>query len=76
MKDLLMAIAKQMVDNPDQVHVREQHGEGNVVLVLSVAKQDMGMIIGKKGRNISAIRTIMNAAAAKVHKRVIVELEE
>ena len=71
-----MAIAKQMVDNPDQVQVREQHGEGNVVLVLSVAKKDIGAIIGKQGRNITAIRTIMNASAAKVHKRVIVEIEE
>ena len=76
MKDLLMAIAKQMVDNPDQVQVREQVGEENAVLVLSVAKQDMGMIIGKKGKNITAIRTIMNAAAAKLHKRVVVELKE
>ena len=76
MEDLLMAIVKKMVDNPDQVNVREQHGEGTAVLVLSVAKQDMGAIIGKKGRNITAIRTIMNAAAAKLHKRIIVELKE
>ena len=76
MEDLLMAIVKKMVDNPDHVNVREQHGEGTAVLVLSVAKQDMGAIIGKKGRNINAIRTIMNAAAAKLHKRIIVELKE
>jgi len=76
MEDLLMAIVKKMADYPDQVQVREQEGEGTVVLVLSVAKQDMGAIIGKKGRNITAIRTIMNAAAAKLHKRIIVELKE
>lgn len=76
MEDLLMAIVKKMADYPDQVQVREQHGEGTTVLVLSVAKQDMGKIIGKKGRNITAIRTIMGAAAAKLHKRVIVEVKE
>jgi len=76
MKDLLMAIVKEMVDTPDQVHVEEKHGEGNVLLILSVAKQDIGKIIGKHGKNIAAVRTIMGAAAAKVHKRVIVEVKE
>ena len=76
MKDLLMAVAKQMVDHPDQVHVSEQQGEETTLFLLSVAKQDFGKIIGKKGKNINAIRTIMGAAAAKVHKRVIVEVKE
>ena len=76
MKDLLMAIAKKMVDHPDQVQVREQQGEGTMVLVLSVAKQDLGKIIGKKGKNIAAIRTIMSAVGAKKRKRVIVEIKE
>jgi len=76
MKDLLLAIAKKMVDHPDQVQVQEQHGEWTMVLVLSVAKQDLGKILGKQGKNIAAIRTIMSAAAAKLHKRVIVEVKE
>ena len=47
-----------------------------MVLELSVAKQDIGKVIGKKGQNIGAIRTVMNAASGKIHKRIIVELLE
>jgi len=71
-----MAIAKKIVDYPDQVQVQQQQGEDTILLVLSVAKQDLGKIIGKKGKNIAAVRTIMGAAAAKLHKRVIVEVKE
>ena len=76
MKNLLTGIAKQIVDYPDQVKVNEIDGDQTSVLELSVAKQDFGKIIGKKGRNIRAIRTIMTAASAKIHKRIIVEVLE
>lgn len=76
MKNLLAEIAKQLVDYPDQVRVNEIDGGHTLVLELSVAKQDIGKIIGKKGRNIGAIRTVMNAASAKIHKRIIVEILE
>ena len=76
MKNLLTEIAKQLVDYPDQVRVNEIDGGHTLVLELSIAKQDIGKIIGKKGRNIVAIRTVMNAASAKIHKRIIVEILE
>ena len=76
MKDLLAEIAKQMVDYPDQVSVREIDGEKTIVLELAVAKQDLNKIIGIKGRNIAAIRTLMMAVSGKIHKRIVVELLE
>ena len=75
-KNLLALIAKRLVDYPEQVKVNEIYGGQTSVLELSVAKQDIGKIIGKKGRNIKAIRTIMTAASAKIHKRIIVEVLE
>ena len=76
MKNLLAEIAKQLVDYPDQVRVNEIDGGHTLVLELSVAKQDIGKVIGKKGQNIGAIRTVMNAASGKLHKRIIVEVLE
>jgi predicted RNA-binding protein YlqC (UPF0109 family) len=67
MKDLLALIAKHMVDYPDQVSVREIEGESTIVLELGVAKQDLGKIIGSKGRNIGAIRTLTMAVSGKIH---------
>lgn len=76
MKDLLSIVAEHMVDYPDQVSVREIDGENTIVLELTVAKQDLGKIIGSKGRNIGAIRTLMMAVSGKIHKRIVVELLE
>ena len=76
MKDLLADIAWHMVDYPDQVSVREIDGTHTIVLELAVAKQDLGKIIGAKGRNIQAIRTIMMAVSGKINKRIVVKLVE
>ena len=76
MKNLLTEIAMQLVDYPEQVKVKEIDGGHSMVLELSVDKQDIGKVIGKKGRNIGAIRTIMNAASVKIQKRIIVEVLE
>lgn len=76
MKNLLAEIAKHMVDYPDQVEVRALDGNQTMVLELSVAKEDLGKIIGMKGRNIQAIRTVMMAASGKIHRRIVVELVE
>ena len=76
MKNLLAEIAKHLVDYPEQVKVNEIDGGQTSVLELTVAKQDFGKVIGKKGRNIQAIRTIINAASAKLQKRCIVEVLE
>ena len=56
--------------------IKEIDGGHTVVLELSVAKRDIGKVIGKKGQNIGAIRTVINAASGKMHKRIIVEVLE
>ena len=76
MRELVKRIAQAMVDDPDQVSVREVEGHNITVLELSVAKEDMGKVIGKRGKNAYAIRTILNAASAKVKKRVVLEIIE
>ena len=76
MKDLISEIVQALVDEPDQVSVTEIVGSHTVVLELSVAKNDMGKVIGKKGRNADAIRTILSAAAGKAKKRYLLEIVE
>ena len=76
MRELVKCIAQAMVDDPDQVSVREVEGHNITVLELSVAKEDMGKVIGKRGKNAEAIRTILYAASAKVKKRVVLEIVE
>jgi len=76
MKDLLVYIAKGLVDNPSAVEVTEVEGERTTILELRVAQADLGKIIGKQGRIIQAVRTILSAAAAKGGKRISVEIIE
>ncbi len=76
MKELIERIAKALVDQPDVVKVTEVEGERTSVVELSVAKEDMGKIIGKQGRTVSAIRTLLNAASMKQKKRTILEIIE
>ncbi len=74
MKELIEYIAKSLVDQPDAVKVTEVTGERTSVIELSVAEEDMGKIIGKQGKTVSAIRTILNAASMKLKKRTILEI--
>jgi len=74
MKDLLIIIAKALVDEPDAVSVTETEEGTNVVLGLRVADGDMGKVIGKQGRIAKSIRTVMKAAASHENKKVIVEI--
>ena len=74
MKELVEYMAKALVDNPDQVNVKQIEGESSVILELQVAQEDMGKVIGKQGRIAKAIRTVVNAAAIKDNKRVMVEI--
>ena len=76
MKELIKRIAESLVDQPDQVSVKEIHGDRLVVYELKVAKSDMGKIIGKQGKNADAIRTILKAVAGKTRKQVLLELLE
>ena len=74
MKELIEYIAKSLVDQPDAVKVTEVEGERISVIELSVANEDMGKIIGKRGKTAMAIRTIFNAASRKQKKRTILEI--
>ncbi len=76
MKELIEYIAKSLVDQLDAVKITEVTGERTSVIELSVAKEDMGRIIGKQGVTVTAIRTILNAASMKQKKRTILELIE
>ena len=76
MKDLIKRIVQTMVDNPEEVEVSEIEGDRISVLELRVAKTDIGKVIGKKGRNVRAIRTILSAASAKAKKHTALEILE
>ena len=74
MKELLEFLTKSLVDHPDQVHVEEIETDNAVVLRLSVAKEDVGRVIGKQGRIARAIRTVVKASAVKDGKQATVEI--
>lgn len=76
MKELVLYIAKALVDNPDKVEVSEVAGEKATVVELKVAEGDRGKVIGKEGRIIKSIRIIVNSASAKMDKRATVEIVE
>jgi predicted RNA-binding protein YlqC (UPF0109 family) len=74
MKQILIDIAKSIVDKPDEVTVVEKVSGDTSILELSVAKEDMGKVIGKQGRIAKAMRTVVKAAATKEGKKVSVEI--
>jgi predicted RNA-binding protein YlqC (UPF0109 family) len=74
MKELLETIARSLVDHPEEVRVNETENDSTVILELSVAKEDMGKVIGKQGRIAKAIRTVIKAAAIKENVKVVVEI--
>ena len=76
MKELVLYIAKALVDNPDGVSVIVVEGEQTSVIELKVAKEDIGKVIGKQGRTVKAMRILLSAASAKVRKRSVLEIIE
>ena len=76
MKELIVNIVQPLVDHPDDVSVTENSDEKNITYVLSVNKEDMGKIIGKQGRVIKAIRTVVYAAGTGYKKRIHLEINE
>ena len=75
LKVVLTNIARAIVDNPDAVNVEETIDGDNVELVLTVAEDDTGMVIGRHGRIAKAIRQVMKAAANTCGKHVTVEIQ-
>jgi len=74
MKELLELIAKALVDKPEDVAVIQTEADGNIVLTLNVADEDMGKVIGKQGRIAKSIRSLIKAAAIHKNIRVTVEI--
>ncbi|MEI7942487.1 MAG: KH domain-containing protein [Candidatus Riflemargulisbacteria bacterium] len=74
MKDLVELITKALVDNPEEVDIRETIGESIIILEIKVGQEDIGKVIGKEGRIANAISTVVKAAAAKQGKKVTVEI--
>lgn len=76
MAELLAYLARQLVDDPDAVSVEQVDREGAIVLLLSVAKDDVGKVIGRQGRIARALRAIVRASGAHSHRRVLLEIVE
>jgi uncharacterized protein len=76
MKELVQYLARSLVINPDAVEVSESAVEDASVYELRVAKDDLGRIIGKQGRTAKSIRTLLNAAASKTNRKVVLEIVE
>jgi len=77
MKDLLVDVVKSIVDKPDEVSIKVNESESTQIYELSVGDGDVGKVIGKHGKNVGAIRTLLSAATAKEGgKRAILEIIE
>ncbi len=76
MKELILYIAKSLVDYPEEVQVSEIEGEQTTVLELKVAREDLGKVIGKQGRTARAMRTLLSAASTRCRKRAVLEILE
>jgi len=74
LKELIELIIKGIVDNPEKVEINEIIGEKSLIYEVRVDSDDIGKVIGRQGRNIKSIRTIVNAAAQKNDKRVVIEI--
>ena len=75
MQDLVLFLAKSLVDNPEQVVVDQTEGPDAIILELHVAQEDMGKVIGKQGRIAKAMRSVVKAATARNEKPVFVEIQ-
>ena len=77
MRDLLVYLARALVDHPDRVKVEEfEEDDGTLVLELSVADDDYGQVIGRGGRTAQALRSVVKAAAVKDNRRVLIDIVE
>jgi predicted RNA-binding protein YlqC (UPF0109 family) len=76
LENLLLVLARSLVDEPDSVEVSGTESDSRVDLELRVASDDMGRVIGRQGRTIRAIRTVVKAASVKAGKRVTVEVPD
>jgi predicted RNA-binding protein YlqC (UPF0109 family) len=76
MRELVEFLARSLVENPEDVRVEEVEENGNIVLEVTVAEDDLGRVIGRGGRIANALRTVAKAAATRAERRVVVEILE
>ncbi|MEE9523858.1 MAG: KH domain-containing protein, partial [Thermodesulfovibrionales bacterium] len=76
MQELVVMIAKALVDKPEDVNVTVVDGEKTTVFKLKVDSSDLGKVIGKQGKTARAMRTILSAAGTKIGKRAVLEILE
>ena len=76
MKALIENIAKALVDHPEAVEVREVEGDQATVLELKVASDDLGKVIGRQGRTVRAMRSLLGAASIRAGRRTVLEILE
>jgi len=74
MKEFLETLVKNIVDTPEEVEITEVAGEGVTILKVKVVKEEIGLVIGKQGRNVEALRIITNAVGAKAGKKMVIEI--
>ena len=76
LKDLVVFMAQSLVDFPEQVEVTEMVGEQTTVVELKVAKEDLGKVIGKQGRTVRALRSLVHAVGYKTDRRFVLDIVE
>ncbi len=76
LESLLLLLARSLVEEPDKVEVTAREEDSRVELELRVAPDDVGRVIGRQGRVVKAIRTVVRASAAKLGKRVSLEVKD
>jgi predicted RNA-binding protein YlqC (UPF0109 family) len=76
MREFLEFIARNLVDHPDQVRIELAEKDSKAIFTLSVSEEDVGKVIGRKGRTAQAMRTLLAAVAAKEGKRAILEIND
>ena len=76
MKDLVLYMARALVDHPEKVEVNAVEGENSVILELKVAQDDVGKVIGKGGQTAKAMRKVLSAAATKLKKKSMLQIVE
>jgi len=75
-KTMVRKIAEMLVDKPDKIVIEEEKREETHIIVLSVAKDDVGKIIGRSGQTAKALRALVNAAATRLGQKVLLEIRE
>jgi hypothetical protein len=75
-KELVEFIVKSLVDHPGDIHITEVDGERTVIFELRCHTEDVGKVIGKNGKTVGAIRTLLSTAAARQNKRAMLEVVE